>query len=185
MGEERELSADFTAEGLTGRTLRLHPDWSIPTRRVRLGVKRAFELFPSGLLTRVKKERREAWDKRQGEALDGLQRELEAFDAAHPSPAGEEKAKRDDIASKLAQLRSLMSSYDDPGAHGNACRAPIVPRAPRAPRAPCAPCALPRALSPISWLCTAQAPCTTAWRSTTGIAGGLWWTPRSRATCAR
>lgn len=46
------------------RTLRLNPKWSNPTGEWRVGLKRAYELFPKTLVTRVKEERRKDWDKK-------------------------------------------------------------------------------------------------------------------------
>ncbi len=46
------------------RTLRLNPKWSNPSGEWHVGLKRAYELFPKSLVTRVKAERRKEWDKK-------------------------------------------------------------------------------------------------------------------------
>lgn len=46
------------------RTLRLNPAWTNPSGEWRVGIKRAYELFPKQLVTRVKAERRKEWDKK-------------------------------------------------------------------------------------------------------------------------
>lgn len=46
------------------RTLRLNPKWTNPSGEWRVGIKRAYELFPKLLVTRVKAERRKDWDKK-------------------------------------------------------------------------------------------------------------------------
>lgn len=46
------------------RTLRLNPEWTNPSGEWRVGIKRAYELFPKQLVTRVKTERRKEWDKK-------------------------------------------------------------------------------------------------------------------------
>ncbi|CAM9960033.1 unnamed protein product, partial [Ectocarpus fasciculatus] len=50
--------------GLRQRTLRLNPKWTNPSGDWRVGIKRAYELFPKLLVTRVKAERRKDWDKK-------------------------------------------------------------------------------------------------------------------------
>ncbi|CAN0457776.1 unnamed protein product, partial [Ascophyllum nodosum] len=45
-------------KGLSGRTLRLNPKWENASGEWRIGIKRAYELFPKSLVTRVKAERR-------------------------------------------------------------------------------------------------------------------------------
>ncbi|CAN0124068.1 unnamed protein product, partial [Discosporangium mesarthrocarpum] len=45
------------------RTLRLNPSWENPSGEWHLGIKRAYELFPGPLVTRVTAERRKKWDK--------------------------------------------------------------------------------------------------------------------------
>lgn len=46
-----------------GRTLTLNKGWVNPSGEWRVGIKRAYELFPKILVTRLKAERRKAWDK--------------------------------------------------------------------------------------------------------------------------
>lgn len=47
-----------------GRTLRLNSKWGNPSGEWRVGLKRAYELFPKTLVKRVKDERRKDWDKK-------------------------------------------------------------------------------------------------------------------------
>lgn len=51
-------SPDFTLTGLTNRTIKVNPMWKNPTGQYRIGMKRAFELYPRGLKDRVKAERK-------------------------------------------------------------------------------------------------------------------------------
>jgi len=39
--------------GLSGRQLKLSEDWKNPANRWHLGIKRAYELFPQPLVTRI------------------------------------------------------------------------------------------------------------------------------------
>ena len=52
-----------TLKGLTGRTLKINSSWKNPTGMFRVGMKKAFELYPRGLQDRVKADRR----KKKGE----------------------------------------------------------------------------------------------------------------------
>ena len=54
------------------RTARLNPKWSNPSGEWRVGLKRAYELFPKTLVTRVKAERRKEWDKNHLAAEAGV-----------------------------------------------------------------------------------------------------------------
>ncbi|CAN0404450.1 unnamed protein product [Ectocarpus sp. 8 AP-2014] len=65
-GGSGTTAADGVREikGLSGRTLRLNPKWTNPSGEWRVGIKRAYELFPKLLVTRVKAERRKDWDKK-------------------------------------------------------------------------------------------------------------------------
>jgi tripeptidyl-peptidase-2 len=56
-----ETGEDGTLDGLTGRKLRLNPDWVNPSGKWHLGVKRAYELYPNLLKQRVKQERKKEW----------------------------------------------------------------------------------------------------------------------------
>ena len=49
-------------DGLSGRTLKLNPAWVNPSGEWRLGIKRAFELYPRGLAGRVKEKRKKPFD---------------------------------------------------------------------------------------------------------------------------
>ena len=71
--EERDIADDRTVKGLSGRTLKLGP-WPIPTNKVRLGIKRAFEIFPGGLVKRITEDRKRNFDEAQRGSLVAAQR---------------------------------------------------------------------------------------------------------------
>jgi hypothetical protein len=52
----------LTVTGLTGRTLQLNPAWENASGEWRLGIKRAYELYPKELRSRVQAKRAEAFD---------------------------------------------------------------------------------------------------------------------------
>lgn len=101
--------------GLSGRTLKINPEWNNPTGAYHLGLKRAYEIYPSGLVSRLKAKRREKFDERQRAAVTQLERALTAWDAAHPQPTKEQIKERDELDARLAQLNALREDYDDPG----------------------------------------------------------------------
>jgi hypothetical protein len=52
----------LTVTGLTGRTLQLNPAWENASGEWRLGIKRAYELYPKDLRSRVQAKRAKAFD---------------------------------------------------------------------------------------------------------------------------
>lgn len=88
------LSDQGTLPGAGGAALRPNPAWANPSGEWRVGCKRAFELFPSSLRSRMKEERRKARDAAQRAAVTAALRDLAAFDAAHP-PGGKKLSDAD------------------------------------------------------------------------------------------
>lgn len=99
--------ADGTITGLTGRTLRLNPKWTNPTGEFRIGIKRAFELFPKPLVDRTKRERAEATGKEVAALLAAAMEEQAAFAAFHPSPlpGSPEAATAEELAKRVSLLK--------------------------------------------------------------------------------
>ena len=110
----RETDSSYLT-GLSGRKLKLGAEWNNPSGKYHIGMKRAYELFPRRLVTRVKKKRREKWDERQRAALTGLKRQIETWDAENPKPTSEKKKERDDLETRVEQLEAMQGKYDDPG----------------------------------------------------------------------
>lgn len=113
---------DGLLAGLSGRRLKIDPDWNNPTGEYHLGLRRGYELYPGGLVGRLAAKRREKWDQQQRAAVTALERQLAEWDAAHPSPdkpvaAGLRtgRKEREEIKLRLAQLNKLQDDYDDPG----------------------------------------------------------------------
>ena len=67
MKHEAIADADGHLTGLSGRILTVPAEWQErnPSGKYRLGVKRAFELYPSGLRKRIKAERLRDFEERQ------------------------------------------------------------------------------------------------------------------------
>jgi len=104
-------------KGLSGRALKLNPAWNIPSKSIRLGIKRAYDLFPRPLVSRMQDQRKARWDIEQHQHMTNAQRELSAFDAAHPKSAvaAEDKKTRTELDERCKQLQDLQSKFDDPG----------------------------------------------------------------------
>ncbi len=106
---------DGVLEGLSGRKLRINPAWTNPSGEYRLGLKRAYELFPGELVGRVVQKRREKWDAEQRAAVAAAKRTLGEFDAAHPTPSDAERRVRAEYETRLEELQKLQEKFDDPG----------------------------------------------------------------------
>ncbi len=106
---------DGTLAGLSGRALALDPAWTCPSGEYHLGLKPAYELYPGGLVGRLRGKRGEKWAERQRAAVTALEREIAAWDAGHPAPDAETKKQRDELALRLSLLQGLQKGYRDPG----------------------------------------------------------------------
>lgn len=107
---------DGVIKGLSGRSLTLNPAWKNPGGKYRLGLKRAFDLFPEELNERLKARRQEKkWDPQQRAAVAAVKAQMAAWDAENPSPDVQKKKERDDLDRRLAALDALQEEYDDPG----------------------------------------------------------------------
>ncbi|MEQ8789066.1 MAG: S8 family serine peptidase [Pirellulaceae bacterium] len=109
---EQEKNA---VEGLTGRMLQLDPRWLKTDRTVRLGIKHAFDFFPGFLQARMKRERREEFDRAQRETELALRRRIAAWDEEHEKPSQEERAFRKELDVRLKQLLAAGEQAEDPG----------------------------------------------------------------------
>ncbi|KAI7907246.1 uncharacterized protein BX663DRAFT_495304 [Cokeromyces recurvatus] len=98
-------------EGLSGRKLILG-DWENPSDEYRVGLKRAYELFPSDLKNRIKAERRENFIKKQSQLLCEAQAKLAEFLKDNSQPNEAEKA---DLKARIEMLKDMNTNYEDPG----------------------------------------------------------------------
>jgi hypothetical protein len=60
MGDPTECSTDdgITLVATTGKKLQINPSWKNPTGKWRVGSKALFELYPGGLVSRMKEKRK-------------------------------------------------------------------------------------------------------------------------------
>ncbi len=112
----RKLDGDKIT-GLTGRDLQIPKAWQQKNKsgKYHVGIKRAYELYPSRLVPRLKRKRRESWDADQRALVTKLQREIVAFNEANPKPKADKKKSGKDLEKRLELLRAAQKSYDDPG----------------------------------------------------------------------
>ncbi|MBA2113301.1 S8 family serine peptidase [Bremerella alba] len=102
-------------EGLTGRKLTIPEKWNNPSGEYRVGMKPAYELFPSHLIPRLRSENRKPWEEAVREKLEQLTRELEAFKKANPKPKGEKLKEKKELEARLEELAKLGKNWSDPG----------------------------------------------------------------------
>ena len=110
-----EPGEDGTFVGLSGRTLRPNPAWTNPSGEYHLGLKSAFELFPSDLVGRLVREREDDFAEAQRAAVAEAETALAEWDATHNEPTREQLKAREDLELRLDQLKALFDDYDDPG----------------------------------------------------------------------
>ncbi|MDF1702946.1 MAG: S8 family serine peptidase, partial [Planctomycetota bacterium] len=100
---------DGSLAGLSGRTLKLGKH-RCPSGAWHVGLKPAFELFPAGLVRRLKAKRRQGFDETQRGVRVALQRAHAAAKARKAKPAAVRE-----LALRLEQLDALAKAYADPG----------------------------------------------------------------------
>ncbi|ORX58714.1 subtilisin-like protein, partial [Hesseltinella vesiculosa] len=103
-------------EGLSGRTLVIDPSWKNPSGDFHLGLKRAYELFPTELVSRLKSERRTNFEVKHSQLLSAAQTALNEFNKKNTDPAEEPLLQqRKDLENRVEQLKKQMEQYEDPG----------------------------------------------------------------------
>ncbi|MEZ6052871.1 MAG: tripeptidyl-peptidase 2 [Planctomycetaceae bacterium] len=112
---DKQTAEDGQIEGLTGRRLKVNPDWKNPTGEYRVGLKRAYDLFPSDLVERLQKERRHEWDRRQTRRLAELRSLLHIYYDDLPELSPKQVQGREEMQARIDVLEDAQESYDDPG----------------------------------------------------------------------
>jgi len=101
-----ERAADGTVVGASGRTLALGA-WADTADEIRVGAVRLYDLLPTSVLERIKRERKTAFLVQQHVAVTAAQRSLAALSAGEKG--------HDDAEALLAELKKLMDAYEDAG----------------------------------------------------------------------
>ncbi|KAG2434097.1 hypothetical protein HXX76_007824 [Chlamydomonas incerta] len=114
-----KADADGCIAGASGRKLRLNPAWKNPTGEWRVGCKHVYGLVSRGLVSRLKEERKRKWEETQRGAIAEAVAALAKFDKDTPaSKLGadpEAKKERAELEGRVAALKDLAKSYEDPG----------------------------------------------------------------------
>ena len=108
-------AVDGELAGLTGRTLVIPDDWTNPTGDWHIGLKSAWELYPSPLIARMKAERRRDFDEQHRVLAAEAARALQDHRVAHDKLSDSQRRDRDELKARLDQLEALAKGYDDPG----------------------------------------------------------------------
>ncbi|KAI8983667.1 hypothetical protein BDB01DRAFT_850343 [Pilobolus umbonatus] len=100
-----------TITGLSGRTLMIDDGWTNPSNEYHIGLKRAYELFPNDLKSRLKAERRVNFVRKQAHLKSKEQTRLvELLKTDNYDPATKE-----DLEARIEELKTLSNNYEDPG----------------------------------------------------------------------
>ena len=112
MSAEKALNADGTLTGIGNRKIIINPDWKNPTGLYRVGLKRAYDLYPKSLKSRVQEERKKRNDAKFRVIEANLVKELNEISSKKPAV---EEVVLEDIKTKLAQFKTYEKEYDDCG----------------------------------------------------------------------
>ncbi|MCA8996954.1 MAG: S8 family serine peptidase [Planctomycetaceae bacterium] len=93
--------------GTTGRELTLG-DWRNPSGEYRIGRKAGYDFFPLDLVPRLKKDRRDAFEKEVGKLIEDVERQRS--DKPQENSPSEQEWK-----ARLEVLRKALDNYEDPG----------------------------------------------------------------------
>ncbi|KAI8069082.1 uncharacterized protein B0P05DRAFT_551505 [Gilbertella persicaria] len=107
----KEEDGKQTIQGLSGRTLILDDAWKNPSGEYRVGLKRAYELFPNDLTNRIKTERRQVHDKKHAQLLSEAQARL----AEYNKKTDKDQAELTELEDRVEGLKALQNSFEDPG----------------------------------------------------------------------
>lgn len=95
-----KVGDDGIITGLSGRKLEIPKDWKNPSGECRIGMKRAYELWPRNLVTRIKNERKKKFLDKHHDLVTACQRDLAALDLEKVPEKGVEDKKEATPASE-------------------------------------------------------------------------------------
>ncbi|MFI4874052.1 MAG: S8 family serine peptidase, partial [Blastopirellula sp. JB062] len=101
--------------GLTGRKLTIPKKWNPPNGEYHVGMKAGYELFPGGLVQRLKSERKKEWDEHFRQVQAQVNDEIAAFEKAHPQPNEKEQKRLQELKTRQKELDKAHASWRDPG----------------------------------------------------------------------
>ena len=109
LGDLIDANSDGTITSFGGRIIKINPNWTNPTGKYRVGAKNAFELYPRGLTSRVKEERKKKFLLAQNLKEAELQKSISLLADNDVSDYAE------DLKAQLVQLRSMEKDIPDTG----------------------------------------------------------------------
>lgn len=95
--------------GLSGRVLKLNPEWKVTNQEVRIGIKVGYELYPKDLVPRIREHRQKRFQETQRRIETDLRNQIENFAAA------QSKVEKTELEARLERLIAAGQSIDDPG----------------------------------------------------------------------
>ena len=116
-----ELEQGRVIKGLTGRELKIPDVWKNPSGEWHIGTKALYQLVPKGVLSRVKKLRRqEKWDKQHELAMAAAQEEKASFEVSKQAEVACEgidhsKLSMDELNQRVECLKEADKEYTDLG----------------------------------------------------------------------
>ena len=102
---DEQGNVQLEVTGLSGRKLVLNPDWNIADNKVRLGIKAAYELYPTKLRRRVAERRLKLFNADQRRHAAVVRAELEAI---------EDKEENMKKRENLEELMKVLEEHESP-----------------------------------------------------------------------
>lgn len=102
----------------TRRKLLIDPAWTNPSGVWKVGTKRAYDLWPTSLVERRVKERKEAFDVSHAAVMQGVLKELAAHEACAPKEPDAKDAhtrQREELQTRIGVLKEMHKAWKDPG----------------------------------------------------------------------
>lgn len=90
-----------------GRTIKINPSWNNPTSEYRVGIKRAYELYPKDLKERVREDRKKKFLSKHREKEASIRQELSETSSNADSYA--------ELKAKLELYKSVEKEFEDIG----------------------------------------------------------------------
>ncbi|KAJ1533129.1 tripeptidyl-peptidase II Tpp2, partial [Nowakowskiella sp. JEL0078] len=112
---EKNGITSISLTGVSGRTLLLGNNWKNPTGKWRVGLKNAFDIFPKGVVERLKKERKRTFELEHHTLLTSNQLRLSELEKEKGSDLKESSELTSDFKARFDSLRDQMKTYEDPG----------------------------------------------------------------------
>jgi len=104
--------------GASGKALLLNKDWTNPTNTWKVGIKALYDLYPKTLLTRIKNERKEKFEKMHHQLIADAENYINDWESNHKNKdklTEEEIMEKEDLTNRLAVLKELYKNFDEPG----------------------------------------------------------------------